>query len=351
MQTIGWMALAVVGLGAPVPAQPPQVFTGHAEAVLALAFSPDENLIATGDGAGKIRLWNLNTGELRMTLSGHARGATTIAFSPDGKALASGGYDKKVMLWDLTTGKPRCVLTGYQSWVRAVCFSPDGTLLASAGDDSTVRLWDVQAQKEQFTLRGHKLTVESIAFSPDGHTLASASRDMTVRLWDVAQGKETSCLQHQSLVYALAFRPDGKVLMTGTGPDLSPLKKLAGATLDDVRKAIEEPGEVRYWDLGIGKDELSFKIQKGHVSTLTFAPGGKLLAVGSAEYYPRNDRAGAIWLLHATTGRSIASAEKHTGAITCLAFSPSGKWLASASNDKTARLWRVEELLGRDRDK
>jgi WD40 repeat protein len=77
-----------------------------------------------------------------QTLEGHCLGVLAVAFSPDGKLLASGSHDETVGLWDLATGASLQTLKGHSERVNAVAFSPDGKLLASGSSDKTVRLWD-----------------------------------------------------------------------------------------------------------------------------------------------------------------------------------------------------------------
>ena len=78
-------------------------------------------------------------------------------------------------LWDVDTGQEKPSLTGHTSWVRSVAFSPDGQTLASGSRDDTVKLWDVDTGQEKASLTGHTSSVYSVAFSPDGQTLASGS--------------------------------------------------------------------------------------------------------------------------------------------------------------------------------
>jgi WD40 repeat protein len=86
-------------------------------------------------------LWVAATGEHRVTLTGHTDRVLAVAFSPDGRLLASGGADGKMRLWDAATGEHRVTLTGHTDRVLAVAFSPGGRLLASGGADGKVRLW------------------------------------------------------------------------------------------------------------------------------------------------------------------------------------------------------------------
>ncbi len=97
----------------------------------AVAFSPDGKLLATADTKKKIKLWDMDSGELIRTLLGHETYINEISFSPDGKRLASGGGDKHAIIWDVATGKKPLSLT-HPEEVHDVAFSPDGKLLATA---------------------------------------------------------------------------------------------------------------------------------------------------------------------------------------------------------------------------
>src|SRR5438309_1868007 len=86
--------------------------------------------------------------------------------------------------------------------------------------------------KLRATLQGHKSMVFSVAYSPDGKTLASGSNDATIRLWDVATGKERATLQgHKDLVRSVAYSPDGKTLASGSND-----------------------ATIRLWDVATGKE-------------------------------------------------------------------------------------------------
>ena len=202
---------------------------GQLAGVLALAFSPNGKLLASGGRYGSVRLWH-GTGDgaawqpLRL-LTPHKGKATGIAFSPDSRTLATTGEDGMVLLHDTSDGqlirkmRTRPAVESEEeggSPVRGVgygvAFSPDGKQLATPGQPGVV-LFNVASGEEEGNLVGHTGDVGSVVFSPDGQRLATGGADGTVRLWDTRRKVEVLSLGgHTQSVLALAFSSDGRFL-------------------------------------------------------------------------------------------------------------------------------------------
>lgn len=105
-----------------------------------LAFSPDGNTLA--GGLSTINLWDINTGEKKILLKGHKGSVMSIAFSPNEEMLASGGYDGSIRLWNTNSGKIKDI-TWYRWTISNVKFSVDGQTLFSSGGGTLIS-WDIR---------------------------------------------------------------------------------------------------------------------------------------------------------------------------------------------------------------
>lgn len=165
----------------------------------------------TGDSGGNGENAGQGKGEGCLRgFSGHY--STVMALDVGETALVSGSLDETVRVWDLDTGTLRWTLTGHTGDVRAVAVV-SSDLVCSGSDDTTVRVWSLDTGAHLRTLEGHTDEVRDLCAGPRG-TIASASLDTTVRVWDVASGRQLRVLHHPCAVTCLAVNNDG-VIFTG----------------------------------------------------------------------------------------------------------------------------------------
>ena len=226
-----------------------------------VVISPNGRLAATGSYDEKAaRLWNLETGEIAKELEGHSEYVVAVSFSSDGKLLASGSYDTTVILWDVANRKMIRKFEPSEGKTYSVAFSPDDALLASGHVGGEIKLWDVASGKLVRSFKSDAYAVESLAFTPDGHLLAARS-SFTVDLWDVAAGAVAHSLKGAAALISfasMAMSPDGKKIVTG-----------------------DTDGSIRVWDVAEGKQLQELEAHVKPVDTVAFSPDGSLIASAS----------------------------------------------------------------------
>jgi cytochrome c len=214
-----------IALWRPGEPQPVAVLTGHTAPVVALALSPDGKTLASASWDHSARLWPLDGGAPRV-LEGHAQNVNGVAFARDGRTAVTVGYDATLRIWprdgaptvitlpaplnavvvapdgEIVTagadgkvtvlspaGELRGEIEAAQAPVIALALSADGKLVAAAGIRGSVAIIDRASRRIERMLIGPGLPVWAAAFLPDGRTLITGGADRTIRRWDALTGE------------------------------------------------------------------------------------------------------------------------------------------------------------------
>lgn len=183
-----------------------------------VAWSPDGSILATGTGGGNnlctVKLWNSKKGQAIFSLGKHDSFVKVLSWSWRGKRLAScASGDTVIRVWDVATRETLRELIGHKYGINDLVWSPDGLKLCSCSDDKTVQIWEVDTGIVKPIFRGHKASVNCVAWSPDGQFVASGSDDQTIQIWDAGNGLLCLKLQgHTDQVVFVGFLDDGRLL-------------------------------------------------------------------------------------------------------------------------------------------
>jgi WD40 repeat protein len=232
------------------------------DASTATSLAVGENRAVTGHKAGRVAVWNLDSGARIAEFKRNEADIWAVAFAGSPDRVLAAGHDWKLTLFDVRTPVlPVHVFDGHESAVQAVAYSAPRGLIATGGADRTVRLWNAETLETMRVYRGHQDYVTALAFIPDGRHLASGDLSGVVRIWSVTTRRlQRSIRAHKGGITSLAYSSDGHWLATA-GRD----------------------GLVRMWDLQRQRPPRTFVGHAGDVNALSFAPDGATLASAGAD--------------------------------------------------------------------
>lgn len=257
---------------------------------------------------------------VRRVLRGPPSSVWTATYSPDDRRIVTARADKVGEVWDAATGERLVELRGHTDGLNAAMFSPDGQRIVTASDDGTARVWDAVTGQALAVIKDHTRPVYQAIFSPDGKLVATASKDGTARLSDAQTGRRLHTLPSQGGEVAnVVFSPDGQYLVAGS------------LNYTDSQGA-DRPGTARVWRVATGEQVAELgETAYGGVWNANFSPDGKWLVTASEDNTARVWEVGSWRKLHDLIG--------HSGRVSRAVFSPDGKTILTASADLTARLW------------
>lgn len=374
---------------------------GHEHAIIASAFSPDENTLVTASEDGIIIAWDVKTGNQQFSVSGHIAITQQLAFADTDDTLMSAnsrapwvGWDTDIHDWDLA--KKKILSSDALEFIRTEAISPDCRTVIVEKENGDIDFLNIKSEKRLYSIKGFKKDKlnPNFTFSSNGKVIATNDMDGKIHVWKVADLKQTSkpwktlsLTEKQGWIRTLSA--DGNTLASVenrrivrvwdviTGDNYLTLYDEIPTTSDETTwitglsfspdsktLIIGNEEEIHLWDTKTGEQiALCIPDRITGSMTFTFSPDSSILvsacggtkhslevgelrtATGSSitGFVSEND-GGTFQLWDVRTGELLSTHTGHTNKINTLAFSNDGKTLATGGADGTILLWDWEKI-------
>jgi guanine nucleotide-binding protein G(I)/G(S)/G(T) subunit beta-1 len=297
-----------------------RILKGHFGKIYAAHWAQDSKRLVSASQDGKLIVWNAFTTNKEHAIGLRSSWVMTCAYCPNAEMVAAGGLDNIVSIYKLASDKrsmsndkPAAELAQHEGYLSC-CRFIDNTMIISSSGDSTCILWDIARNSPKQVFTDHSSDVMSISICPANPNIyVSGSCDALSKVWDTRQAGKKSALTfggHDSDINSVCFIPDGSCFATGSDD--------SSCSLLDLRAAMP-----------INRFA-SPKVLPG-VTSVSFSASGRLLFASYDE--------SVVHVWDSLLGSKIHQLDGHEERVSCVAVSPDGQAVCTASWDTTMKIW------------
>ena len=338
-----------------VSAQQVRYLEGHTDPIYAVVYTPDGSRLLTGSFDRTVKIWDRASGKVLRTLADHQNFVLTVAVSKDGKLFASGGLDNVVKVYDMPTREPIADLGQQPGPVAGLNVSRDGKWLLSGDRGKLVRLWNAENQQHVRDFGQTPAEVMAVEISPNVAFVLAASQDGTLSGWNRENG-QTQGAAYFPRINALSIHPDNRTVILGCEDGIARL--LAWPPEPQKNFAVDQPirtisvsfdnnrlvsgaenGILRFYTPADSK-ETGNANQGAALRSTAFSRDHNTLAAGDVQ--------GNVKFWRPNDAAPLGQLESHTGPVRDLAYHPNNQQLATVGEDGLVKLWQLPLSASRD---
>ena len=299
--------------------------------------------------------------------AGHYANVIAVCYSSDGKLIATGSSDKTIILWRSTDGKEIRSFRGSVSAISKVEFNSQLTSILSLGEDGTLMLWDIETGKLISSIKLTDDRFTSASFHPDGQQIVTGSRKSGVSVWDVKSGEKRKEMKavpkdlysQKGFTYPEAkttfFSSDGQFIVAGagdnttiiwdagTGRELRKLKKTNSTCTTCISEAVITPDNK--YILTARSDSIKmFDLSSGSLIREFYGQGGspEELTISTDNHYVAAIEYGVAELWDIKSGSLVFKTGDYSeNKILSVAISPDSKKLITGNDKRMADVWDI----------
>jgi WD40 repeat protein len=350
----------------------------HDREVTRVDFSGNGTLLASSSPDRKVKIWEVGSGRMLVSMPVAGTGNVFVAFNPASHALAVTG-DEETILYELGGLQEQTLLTPIQNLGQAVTFTADGKTLAGLISDESylysstysrrddIATWDVgtgrlhsrQPVKESANV--HARTPRFLTYHPQQEALVFGLQHATgFHVWEEAPrprrvhvptpvGTAISFARDGETLWAALAYPRSNEVVSWKWPDLTPRTTWTNVDTHPTRgsSGIGCMAAGRQWVLAGSRDPATklLRIRDGQPEHSWPSPGGPVLSVALSPddgLAVSGTQDGFVQVVRVPGGTPVAEVRAHRDMVETVAFSPDGQLLATGSRDRKVKLWKYD---------